>query len=223
MLLLLGVGSAARAEPGPPAEEVRVKVRAVFADPRYQRELPPHSAPEPSSSSRLPGGGAAGQVLVPAVGAVAPLAMLVIYTLVVVAIVLVVVWIVSEVTRRRRGPKAAPPAQGDAEGAERGRPEREALPGDATRLAAEGRFGEAIHVLLLVAIRQLAERSRVPVQASRTSRELARLLPLAGDGRKAFEELVRAVELTLFGGVPAGAEDWERSLGHFRRLTGRPA
>jgi Domain of unknown function (DUF4129) len=80
-----------------------------------------------------------------------------------------------------------------------------------------------VHALLLAAIRHFAERSRVPVQPSRTSRELVRLLPLGPDAREAFSDLVRMVELSLFGGAPVSAEDYQSSLTRFRALTRRPA
>ena len=54
---------------------------------------------------------------------------------------------------------------------------------DAARLAAEGRYAEAVHALLLAAIRHFAERSRMAIQPSRTSRELVRLLPLGPEAR----------------------------------------
>ena len=80
-----------------------------------------------------------------------------------------------------------------------------------------------MHALLIAAIRHFAERSRTSVQPSRTSRELVKLLPLGPDARSAFADLVRTVELSLFGGAPVGAEDYERNLERFRALTRRPA
>ena len=61
------------------------------------------------------------------------------------------------------------------------------------------------------------------VEPSRTSRELIRLVPLAPDARLAFESLVRMVEVTLFGGLPAGAEEYSRGLVHFQAVTGARA
>jgi hypothetical protein len=94
---------------------------------------------------------------------------------------------------------------------------------DASRLAGQGRYAEAVHALLLAAIRHFAARAKTPLQASRTSRELVRLLPLAPDAREAFAELVRTVELSLFGGGEVAAEDYERSRARFQALTGRAA
>lgn len=142
-------------------------------------------------------------------------------TLFVVVGLLIAGWIAREVVDRRRKRTAEMPA-GVA-------PAAASAPGlslsfdDASRLAAEGRHAEAVHALLLAAIRHFAERSRTAVPPSRTSRELVRLLPLGPDAREAFAELVRTVELSLFGGVAVGAEDYERSLARFQALTRRAA
>jgi hypothetical protein len=118
---------------------------------------------------------------------------------------------------RRGAESEAAATGGEAE------PVRELDVEDANRLAAEGRFGEAIHALLLATIQHFAARARMEIQPSRTSRELVRLLPLTGDSRPRFNELVMAVERTLFGGEPAGAEDFQRSLEGFRSLVRRAA
>lgn len=203
-------------------EDVRQKALAVLEDPGYQtslpagRQVPDQGAEEEASQGPPP-------VLMPALGALAPLATLVLYVLVAAAVLLILSWIVLEAVSRRRGRGPEPGAKPEP-GEEAGEaPESKAVLDDASRLAAEGRYGEAIHVLLLVAIRQLAERSRVTLPPSRTSRELVRLLPLGGESRETFADLVRSVELSLFGGVAAGPEDYERSLARFRSLVRRPA
>jgi hypothetical protein len=130
-------------------------------------------------------------------------------------------WLGQSIVRRRRGTETVEAAAESADGnAVR---EREPTFDEAARLAAEGRYAEAVHALLLAAIRHFAERSRMAVQPSRTSRELVRLLPLGGATREAFTELVGTVERSLFGGVPVGAEDYVRSLSRFRALTRRSA
>jgi hypothetical protein len=211
-------------------EEVRRKALAILEDPGYQRDLPAASRTQAQDSDEdsqdLPGvagpEGGPSPVLVPALGALAPFATLVLYVLVGAAVLLLLSWIGLEALGRRRSRPGAG-AKMEA-GEEEGEPAgSDAVLDDASRLAAEGRYGEAIHVLLLLAIRHLAERSRVTLPPSRTSRELVRLLPLASEAREAFAELVRSVELTLFGGVPASPEDYERSVERFRSLVRRPA
>ena len=201
----------------------------MLADPRFQRELPAHPEPEEldgpgrRSTRFAPGGAppAPPQVALPVLGAGAFLARIVFLILLVVAVLLIGVWIVGAITQRRRSPEQEGAADTGAESASA--LAREPDFDEAARLAAEGRYAEAIHALLLAAIRHYAERSRTPIQPSRTSRELIRLLPLGAETREAFAELVRAVELSLFGGAPVGAEEYERSLSRFRLLTRRPA
>jgi hypothetical protein len=203
--------------------DARQTARDVLGDPGYQTELPAVSRSGDSEEGSPGVPVASAPILAPVAGALAPLATLVLYVLFGVAVLLLLSWITLEAVSRRRGRRPEPGARTQETEEGEGAPESEAVLEDASRLAAEGRYGEAIHVLLLVAIRHLAERSRVTLPPSRTSRELARLLPLGAESRPVFAELVRAVELSLFGGVPAGPEDYERSLERFRALVRRPA
>lgn len=204
--------------------ESRQAVGEVLKDPRYQRVMPPH--PEPEDVDELgPGGdgipvaGGGGQG-VAILGAGATIGQVVFVVLIVVVVLLVAGWIGQSVLRRRRAPADQVAAEDAGEAAVR---VREPAFEDAARLAAEGRYAEAVHALLLAAIRHFAERSRVSIQPSRTSRELVRLLPLGAEAREAFSDLVRTVELSLFGGAPVGREEYERSLARFRDLTRRAA
>jgi len=89
------------------------------------------------------------------------------------------------------------------------RPEAEtarALLEDADSLAAAGRFDEAIHLLLFRSIDDLRARRPGAVKPALTSRDIAGLEVLPAGPRAAFARLARAVELTFFGGRPAGAE-----------------
>jgi hypothetical protein len=230
-LLLAGlvlVGAPAGAQPAAvPAGEAGARARATLADPRFQRALPSHSeSGEPFKKS--PGGNfpvSSGEddsrnVLFPTLGAGAFLGKLIFTVLLVVVGVLIVTWIGREILRRRRDARKDPVADPTAAASAL---EREPVFNDASRLAAEGRYAEAVHALLLAAIRHFAERSRTPVQPSRTSRELVRLLPLGPEAREAFAELVRTVELSLFGGAAVEAADYERNLARFQDLTRRAA
>jgi len=211
-------------------DEAQAKARAALADPRYQHTLPRHDEtrepgqhrPDPK---RPPGGDEEGaaerSVAIPALGAGAFLGKVVFIVLFVVVVLLIVGWILREVVDRRR--KSVAEARPEAATAAAAAPALNLSFDDASRLAAEGRYAEAVHALLLAAIRHFAERSRTAIQPSRTSRELVRTLPLGPDAREAFSELVRTVELSLFGGAPVGAEDYERNLARFQALTRRPA
>jgi hypothetical protein len=79
---------------------------------------------------------------------------------------------------------------------------------DPERLAAEGRFADAVHSLLLRALRGLA-RSLGGIARGLTSREI---LPRAPEGaaRAALQELVATVERHQFGAHELGADDFAR-------------
>ncbi len=208
-------------------DEVHRKAQAALADSRYQRVLPEHEdALEPerrSTRESVPGGEASAgpDVSIPTIGAGAFLTRVVFIVFLVVVVLLVVGWILREVVDRRRKRVEAPRPEGEAGAASA--PLLDLSFDDASRLASEGRYAEAVHALLLAAIRHFAERSRAAVQPSRTSRELMRVLPLGPEAREAFGELVRTVELSLFGGADVGPEDYERNLARFQALTRRPA
>jgi hypothetical protein len=231
-LLLAGLvvagGAQAAAQSGaiPPAE-VRARARAALQDPRFQRALPSHDeSADPKRRRRAdktgaPGGDDPLDVSLPVLGAGAVLGQVIFIILLVVVGVLIVGWITRELLARRRG--ADPRTRPDAEASPASAVEKPLVFDDASRLAAEGRYAEAVHALLLAAIRHFAERSRTAIQPSRTSRELVRLLPLGPEAREAFAELVRTVELSLFGGAAVGPEDYERNLARFQALTRRAA
>ena len=219
------MGAPAAAQPGS-SQDAGGRARTILADPRYQTDLPKHAAspevPEPSQSPAWQPPSVPSAV-VPAIGAGAFLAQMVFIVLLVVVAVLLLGWLGRALwnwnSRGRPGAVAGEAVEAGGPAA----PERDPELEDASRLAAEGRYGEAIHALLLAAIHHFAARARMQVPPSRTSRELARLLPLGVESRTAFNELVRSVELYLFGGVAAGPEDYESSLARFRSLVRRPA
>jgi len=203
---------------------LRERAREVLLDPRFQDAAPatagPPAAPQaPAFSARLP----APRWRIPPLFAFAfsSVASLVVYILAGVILVLLAAWVIKEAglrRARRRAPAApsAPSIEGSAQ-----QPASETSAGDAHRLAGQGRYAEAVHALLLAAIRQLAARSSKPPDPSRTSRELARTLPLEPGARAAFGELVAAVERSLFGGAAVDRQGFDASLACFRAVFGR--
>jgi hypothetical protein len=81
------------------------------------------------------------------------------------------------------------------------------------RLAAAGRFAEAIHALLLETLAALSRASRLP--SSYTSREILDRARLPGRAREALSGLVLAVEVSHFGGAPATSREYELCLARF--------
>jgi len=212
-------------------DEIRQKVKSVL-DRTYQQTLPGATGdgsgggagggPDPGPSSPPREGRTYPEIAAPAAGALSMLSLVLLGVLAVVGICLLVIWMVqSSPSARAKARLPAPDAEPGAP-APREEPARGTgpSPSEAERLAAEGRWAEAVHALLLVAIRRLCARFSVPQASSRTSRELCRALPLQGEAREAFAGLVRTVEISLFGGAPLGPDDYRASLERFRLLEG---
>jgi len=75
-----------------------------------------------------------------------------------------------------------------------------ALLEEADRLASEGRYSEAVRVLLHRSIEDIERAFPVTISPAQTSREIARLEPLSAQGRDVFTGIAQAVETSLFGG-----------------------
>jgi hypothetical protein len=226
-LLLAGAALAstpagAQTEPSAAGE----RARAILKDARYQTHLPQHQEPKDLAEGETRPSFGSGvnlpPIAAPVIGAGAELTRIVFIVLAVAVAVLILAWVIQTLLQKMAGGRRGAASEDEVAGGE-AEPVRELDVEDANRLAAEGRFGEAIHALLLATIQHFAARARMEIQPSRTSRELVRLLPLTGDSRPRFNELVMAVERTLFGGEPAGAEDFQRSLERFRSLVRRAA
>jgi hypothetical protein len=81
---------------------------------------------------------------------------------------------------------------------------------EADRLAAEGRFVEAAHLILLRSIQDIQARRPRAVAVSLTSRDITRLEALPPAARALFAGIAEAVELSLFGGRPLDGEGYAR-------------
>lgn len=91
-------------------------------------------------------------------------------------------------------------------------PEREAalaLLEDADRLAAEGQFEAAAHLLLQRSVQHIAEARPDWVQPASTAREIAALPALPPAARSAFGLIAARVERSLFALTPLNAQDWQ--------------
>lgn len=76
---------------------------------------------------------------------------------------------------------------------------------EADRLAADGRYAEAVHLLLLRSVADIERRQPRALRASLTTREIAALEALPETGRPAFALIGRVVEASLFGGAAVDA------------------
>jgi hypothetical protein len=77
-----------------------------------------------------------------------------------------------------------------------------ALLEEADRLAREGRYGEAVRVLLHRSIEDMEEAFPSTIVPSMTSREISFIDHLSEQGRTTFVKIARAVEESLFAGAP---------------------
>ncbi len=130
----------------------------------------------------------------------------VMWLLVALAVVLiaVLVWryVVPFAGRERQETEAVPewaPDTGDAL----------ALLEDADRLAAEGRYDEATHLLLKRSVGQIAAARPDLLEPSSTAREIAELPALSDAARGAFALIAGRVERSLFALRGLSADDWD--------------
>ncbi|MFM7376545.1 MAG: hypothetical protein ACKO1O_00185 [Erythrobacter sp.] len=84
-----------------------------------------------------------------------------------------------------------------------------ALLEDADRLAADGRFDEATHLLLQRSVAQISAARPDWVEPSSTARELAALPAIPDAAREAFRVIATRVETSLFALRPLARADWE--------------
>ena len=83
-----------------------------------------------------------------------------------------------------------------------------ALLAEADALAAEGRFGEAAHLLLFRSIEDIDSRRPDLVRPALTSRDIAALPAIPERPRGAFARIAMMVERSLFARRPLGEVDW---------------
>ncbi len=86
-----------------------------------------------------------------------------------------------------------------------------ALLEDADALAAEGRFDEAVHLLLQRSVHHIAAARPDWLSPSSTAREIGSIPGLPAAARQAFTLIAREVERSLYALRALAAEDWQRA------------
>lgn len=136
-------------------------------------------------------------------------------------IIVAVVWVVAMVVIRLRGGEWRMPwkrKRARAVEVDRNVEEDEWVPDaaqgrawleEADRLAAEGRYAEAVHHLLFRSIEDLQRRRPLVVRPALTSRELAAAQGIPTNARTLFARIALHVERSLFGGRDVGPDDWQ--------------
>ena len=94
-----------------------------------------------------------------------------------------------------------------------------AVLGAADELAAEGRFVEAMHVLLLQGLADIRQGLDEQFADSLTSREILRSTRLSDAGRAALRDIINRVEWTYFGRHPAAPADYAACRSSFNALA----
>lgn len=94
-----------------------------------------------------------------------------------------------------------------------------ALLEDAEKLAAEGRYDEATHLLLTRSVGQMAAARADWVEPSSTARELASLPALPAAARTAFGVMAERVERSLFALQQLERADWEAARDAYARFA----
>ncbi|MES1158657.1 MAG: hypothetical protein ABUL42_02065 [Terricaulis silvestris] len=89
-----------------------------------------------------------------------------------------------------------------------------ALLEEADRLAREGRYSEAVRVLLHRSIDDMERNFPISISTAMTSREIASIERLSAQARDVFSRIALAVEISLFGGRDLNAQQYQdcRSL-----------
>jgi len=88
------------------------------------------------------------------------------------------------------------------------------------RLAAEGKYGEAVHTLLFRSIQDIDRNRPNVVRRSLTSREIGQLSVLTVEARTAFSTIAGVSELSHFGGAPIGKAGFDTARAAYADLTG---
>jgi hypothetical protein len=82
---------------------------------------------------------------------------------------------------------------------------------EADALARQGRFAEAVHLLLFRSIEDIQERLEGGVPVSLTAREISSLGRLPDRVKRALEPIIQVVERSFFGGRPVDADGWQQA------------
>jgi hypothetical protein len=90
---------------------------------------------------------------------------------------------------------------------------------DADALAGEGRFAEAVHMLLYRSVEDISAQRPGLVRPALTSRDISLADGLPSVARGAFARIARAVEVSLFGGRSVDAGVWAECRAAYAELT----
>lgn len=90
---------------------------------------------------------------------------------------------------------------------------------EADALAREGRFAEAVHLLLFRSIEDIQARLEGGVPTSLTAREIAGLGRLPARAKRALAPIIKVVEHSYFGGQLVDAAGWQHARGSYEEFA----
>lgn len=133
--------------------------------------------------------------------------------------VLFILFLVGRELLRSRDGARTPPKVLDRGGFGPSPRRAKALLAEADALAAGGRFGEAVRMLLLRTLDDIAERRPGLIAPDQTSREIAALDALPVAARQPLSRIAASVERFLFAGRPLDAETFHRCRDDYGRFV----
>lgn len=95
----------------------------------------------------------------------------------------------------------------------------QALLSDAEALAAQGRFAEAVHLLLFRSISDIQEQGQSVIEKSLTAREIGALEDLPKVIRDGLSPIIAIVERSFFGGQSVGEHQWQEARQSYQRFA----
>jgi hypothetical protein len=208
-------GGSIATDTAPPPVEFDAAHAELLADPSIQFELP-------QIEPRVPEQRAREEVRVPSgfdlPSAPAGAGTLALFWIVVGLAAAGLLYLIVRRLAEWRRPTHARSAEAEADWRLEEAPARQLL-GDADALAAAGRYSEAAHLLLHRSIEEIDRRRPATVRKALTSRDIAGLPSIPPSPAAAFGAIVRAVERSLFGGRPLGADDWQICRSAYERFA----
>lgn len=214
--------AAAQTEPDRPLEEIHSE---WSQDGELQLERP-SAEPEaqaPPQRSRTPGWiDWLSDILSAFFSAIGPLFRILFYVLIG-AIVLAIGWFILgqvfdlRLERFRRRKKEIEVSQ--AEDIRPDAAQARSLLEEADALAREGRFAQAVHLLLFRSIEDIQERGAGGLSRAMTAREIGALSALPDRARRALAPIIGVVERSFFGGREVDRAGWETARASYEEFA----
>ncbi len=151
----------------------------------------------------------------------APVFKLIFYALLVAAVLYILYQVAMSISinRRSRAPKLDTDETPDLPTYRPDAKQARVLLDDADKLAAQGLYEEAVHLLLYRSIQDIEKRRPHHVRRSLTAREIAGLPILSAKAKESFALIGRLVENSYFGGRTLDADDYARSKEAYKKFA----